>query len=39
MGNALVAGRLDNGGTVEINPIDFVLLAMGICLLFMWLDK
>ena len=39
LGYALGAGRMDHGASVEINPIDLILLAMGAMLIAMWLDK
>ena len=39
LGNPLGAGGMDHGASMEINPIDFVLLAMFIALVMMWLDK
>ena len=39
MGDALVAGGLDHGSAMEINPIDMILFAIGITLMAMWLDR
>lgn len=39
MGNPLGVGRMDHGASMEINPIDLVLLAMFVALVMMWLDK
>ena len=39
LGNPLGVGRMDHGATMEITPIDFVLLAMFVALVMMWLDK
>ena len=37
--HALGVGRMDHGASMEIAPIDLILLAMGAMLLAMWLDK
>jgi len=39
LGNALGVGRMDHGASMEIMPIDFILLAMFIALAAMWIDK
>ena len=39
LGNPLGVGRMDHGTAMEIAPIDFVLLAMLVALVMMWLDK
>ena len=39
LGNPLGIGRMDHGTAMEIAPIDFILLAMFVALVMMWLDK
>ncbi len=39
LGNPLVAGGVDHGTGMEINPIDFVLLALAIALFALWCDR
>lgn len=39
MGYPLGAGCVDHGASMEINPIDLILLVMGAMLIAMWLDK
>ena len=39
LGNPLGFGGMDHGASMEINPIDFILLAMFVALIMMWLDK
>ena len=35
----LGVGRMDHGATMEIMPIDFILLAMFVALAAMWMDQ
>ena len=39
LGHPLGFGCMDHGASVEIAPIDLILLAMATALIAMWLDK
>ena len=39
LGNPLGFGGMDHGTGMEINPIDFVILALAIALFALWCDR